>query len=59
MDRYDADKAHIREIKPNNARGHKAGRKQLHGYKKEMDKTTGKDHTTELTTYQPKKHQQQ
>lgn len=55
MDRYNADKAHIREIKPNNARGRKAGQKQLKGYKKEMDKETGKKHTTELTTYDKSK----
>src|SRR5258708_6257019 len=29
MDRYNADKAHIREIKPDNARGEKAGQKQV------------------------------
>jgi RHS repeat-associated protein len=54
MDRYNADKAHIREIKPKNARGQKAGEKQLKGYKKEMDQATGKDHTTELTQYDKK-----
>jgi RHS repeat-associated protein len=55
MDRYNADKAHIREIKPNNARGRKAGEQKLKGYKKEMDKATGRDHTTELTVYDKKK----
>jgi RHS repeat-associated protein len=54
MDRYNADKAHIREIKRNNARGRKAGEQKLKEYKKEMDKTTGKDHTTELTLYDDK-----
>jgi hypothetical protein len=54
MDRYNADKAHIREIKRNNARGRKAGEKKLKEYKKEMDKATGKDHTTELTLYDHK-----
>jgi len=54
MDRYNADKAHIREIKRNNARGRKAGEKKLSEYKKEMDKATGKDHTTELTLYDDK-----
>lgn len=54
MDRYNADKAHIREVKPNNARGRAAGEKQLRGYKTEMDKATGKSHTTELTTYDKK-----
>jgi RHS repeat-associated protein len=54
MDRYNKDAAHIREIKPDNARGEAAGQKQLDGYKKEMDQATGKDHTTELTKY-PKK----
>jgi RHS repeat-associated protein len=56
MDRYNAGKAHIREIKPDNPRGHTRGQKQLAGYKKEMDQATGKDHTTELTTYKPKDH---
>ncbi|MHB8486153.1 MAG: RHS repeat-associated core domain-containing protein [Candidatus Acidiferrales bacterium] len=51
MDRYDADKAHIREIKPDNARGEKAGQKQLQQYKTEMDQATKKSHTTELTKY--------
>jgi RHS repeat-associated protein len=55
MDRYNADKAHIREIKPNNVRGRKAGEQKLNGYKKEMDKATGRDHTTELTVYDKKK----
>jgi RHS repeat-associated protein len=54
MDRYNSDKAHIREIKPNNARGEKSGQKQLQGYKKEMDAATGKNHTTELTKYDKK-----
>jgi RHS repeat-associated protein len=49
MDRYDSDKAHIREIKPNNPRGTRSGRRQLDRYKKEMDQATGKDHSTELT----------
>lgn len=51
MDRYNDTDGHIREIKPDNARGRKAGQKQLRDYKQEMDKATGKTHTTELTTY--------
>lgn len=51
MDRYDEGKAHIREIKPDNARGEKTGQKQLSRYKEEMDKATGRSHTTELTKY--------
>jgi RHS repeat-associated protein len=37
MDRYDADEAHIREIKPDNARGEKSGQRQLERYRKEME----------------------
>jgi RHS repeat-associated protein len=51
MDRYDADKAHIREIKPDNARGERTGRRALERYKKEMDDATKRPHTTELTKY--------
>jgi RHS repeat-associated protein len=51
MDRYDADKAHIREIKPNNHRGIKAGQHSLDRYKLEMDKAKNRSHTTELTLY--------
>ena len=53
-DRYDETKSHIREIKPDSARGRKAGEKQLARYKKEMEDATGKPHTTELTPYVPK-----
>jgi RHS repeat-associated protein len=53
MDRYDAQKAHIREIKPDNSRGEKTGQEQLQRYKAEMEKSTGKPHTTELTKYPP------
>jgi hypothetical protein len=56
--RYDADKRHIREIKPDNARGEKTGQKQLDRYKAEMDQTPRKPHTTELTKYPPKPPQQ-
>jgi hypothetical protein len=52
MDRYDAEKAHIREIKPNNPRGEKAGLKQLEAYKAEMDKVTKRTHSTEITKYE-------
>jgi Restriction endonuclease fold toxin 9 len=51
MDRYDPDKGHIREIKPNNERGVKAGQAQLERYKAQMERKTKKPHTTELTTY--------
>lgn len=52
MDRYDADQAHIREIKPNNARGEKTGQRQLERYQKEMEGATKRPHTTtELTKY--------
>lgn len=51
MDRYDKDKGHIREIKPDNARGEKEGRKQLARYKRAQEKATRKSHTTELTKY--------
>jgi RHS repeat-associated protein len=53
MDRYDAGKAHIRELKPDNKRGHTSGQKALTRYKKEMDSATGKNHSTELATYKP------
>jgi hypothetical protein len=55
MDRYNEEEGHIREIKPNNPRQKKAGQKQVDGYKKEMDKAKGKNHTTELTLYDKKK----
>lgn len=54
MDRYNSDTAHIREIKPDNPRGEKSGNKQLGRYKDEMEKATGRPHTTELTKYKPK-----
>ena len=54
MDRYNEGKAHIREIKPDNARGEKAGQKQLQNYKNEMDKAKRRSHTTELTKYKKK-----
>lgn len=54
MDRYNKEDAHIREIKPNNARGEKSGNAQLQRYKNEMDKATGRSHTTELTKYPPR-----
>jgi RHS repeat-associated protein len=55
MDRYDAEKGHIREIKPDNPRGVRAGEKQLERYKGEMENATGRQHTTELTKYPPPK----
>ena len=51
MDRYDEEKAHIREIKPDNPRGERSGQRQLERYKTEMENSTGRPHTTELTTY--------
>ena len=51
MDRYDREKAHIREIKPDNPRGERSGKRALANYKTEMDNATGKSHTTELTKY--------
>jgi hypothetical protein len=51
MDRYDGDKAHIREIKPDNPRGERNGQRQLTKYKTGMDNATGRPHTTELTKY--------
>jgi len=55
MDRYDAEKGHICEIKPDNPRGVQAGERQLDRYKDEMEGATGKTHTTELTKYPPPK----
>jgi hypothetical protein len=54
MDRYNKEKGHIREIKPDNARQERAGNRQLERYKKAMEKATGKPQTTELTKYKPK-----
>ncbi len=51
IDRYDPDKAHIREIKPNTPEEKKKAIEQLKRYKEEMDKKTGKNHAMELTTY--------
>lgn len=55
MDRHNEDTAHIREIKPDNARGEKSGQEQLQRYKTEMEQATGRPHTTELTKYPPTK----
>jgi RHS repeat-associated protein len=55
MDRYDAKKGHIREIKPDNARGRSQGQRQLERYKAEQERATGRPHTTELNLYKPKK----
>jgi len=57
MDRYDPEKAHIREIKSDNPRALKAGEKQVEGYRKEMEAETGRPHTTEVTPYNPKKYE--
>lgn len=56
MDRYDEAQAHIREIKPNNPRQLRSGQKQVDGYRKEMEKKTGRSHTTEVTPYDPDKY---
>jgi len=53
MDRYDAENAHIREIKPNNARAVRQGEKQVEGYRQEMEAATGRPHTAEVSTYDP------
>lgn len=53
MDRYDKDKAHIREIKPDNPRGRAAGQKQLERYKASEEAVSGREHTTELVLYPP------
>jgi hypothetical protein len=55
MDRYDEEKAHIREIKADNPRERRRGEKQLEDYKKEKECETGRPHTTELTPYDPAK----
>ncbi|HEY6558907.1 MAG TPA: RHS repeat-associated core domain-containing protein, partial [Polyangiaceae bacterium] len=57
MDRYNESEAHIREIKPNNRRAIKQGEKQVEGYRKEMEKKTGRPHTAEVTPYDPKKYE--
>lgn len=57
MDRYDPDKAHIREIKPNNPKRLREGQKQVEGYRTEMEEATGRPHTTEVTPYDPKKYE--
>ncbi len=56
MDRYDADKAHIREIKPDTPRAIRQGEKQVQGYKDEMEGATGRAHTTEVSPYDPDKY---
>lgn len=57
MDRYDAERNHIREIKPNNSRGSSQGEKQVQSYRKEMEESTGREHSTEVTLYDPTKFQ--
>jgi hypothetical protein len=56
MDRYNEEKGHIREIKPNNQRALRHGEKQVQNYKKEMEQATGRPHTTEVTPYDPTKY---
>jgi hypothetical protein len=56
MDRYDPVKAHIREIKPDNPRAIRQGEKQVKGYQDEMEKVTGRLHTTEVSPYDPDKY---
>jgi len=57
MDRYNPNIYHIREIKPDNPRAIREGQKQVEGYRKEMESATGKPHTSEVSTYDPKKYQ--
>ncbi len=54
MDRYNPDTGHIREIKSNNPRQVKAGEKQVEQYRQEMENATGRPHTGEVSTYDPK-----
>jgi len=56
MDRYNPEIGHIREIKPNNARQIRKGKKQVEGYRVEMEEVTGKPHTTEVTPYDPEEY---
>jgi RHS repeat-associated protein len=56
MDRYNREKAHIREIKPDNPRQIKKGKKQVEEYRKEMEKETGRPHTAEVSPYDPNKY---
>jgi hypothetical protein len=57
MDRYDATNKHIREIKPDNPRQIKRGKKQVEQYRREMEEATGEPHTGEVSTYDPKKYE--
>ena len=57
MDRYDPEKGHIREIKPDSPREVRRGEKQVGQYKQEMEQATRRPHTTEVTTYDPKKYE--
>ena len=57
MDRYDPETGHIREIKPDNPRAIRQGEKQVQGYKQEMERETGREHTTEVSPYDPKKYE--
>lgn len=56
MDRYNPESGHIREIKPDNPRQIKAGEKQVEQYRQEMENATGRPHTGEVNTYDPKKY---
>ncbi len=51
MDRYDKDRRHIREIKPENAEGIRDGTEQLRRYRREKERETGEAHTIELTLW--------
>jgi len=56
MDRYDREKAHIREIKSNSPREIRRGEKKVGEYKNEMEQATGRPHTTEVAPYDPNKY---
>jgi hypothetical protein len=58
MDRYDPEKAHIREIKTDNPSELRRGAKTVEEYRREMEKATQRPHTTEVTPYDPKKYEQ-
>jgi uncharacterized protein RhaS with RHS repeats len=50
-DAYNPDTCDIKELKPDNDKAKKKGKRQVDGYKEELEKETGKPHTTEVITY--------
>jgi RHS repeat-associated protein len=50
-DAVDFENRVVRELKPDNARAIKRGEKQVEGYKKELEATTGEKWTTHVDTY--------